>query len=104
MPDLLLSPTILDTLAKAQTAAAPDAQAAASALSGLGRKCWVSHGVISGMSNSAISSIESTRQATGSALAQASVQLAAKLEAAQKAYQSVDEELAGNLNKQMLDK
>jgi uncharacterized protein YukE len=104
MADLLVSPTTLETLAKNQTDAAKDAQAAADALSGTGSDCWVSHGVISGSSNGAFSSVEDIRQAAGSALADASSGLAAKLRAAKKAYEGVDGELAGGLSKQMLDK
>jgi hypothetical protein len=104
MADLLVSPIILETLASSQDAAAKDAQAAADALSGTGSDCWVSHGVISGSSNGAFSTIEDIRQAAGSALADASKGLAAKLRAAKLAYEGVDGELAGNLNKQMLDK
>ena len=103
MADLLVSPTILETLAKNQTDAAKDAQAAADALSGTGSDCWVSHGVISGSSNGAFSTIEDTRQAAGSALADASSLLAAKLRAAKQAYEGVDGELGENLNKQILD-
>jgi Excreted virulence factor EspC, type VII ESX diderm len=104
MADVLVSPTDLKTLADNQDAAAKDAQAAADALSGTGSDCWISHGVISGSSNGAFSTIEDIRQAAGSALADGSKGLAAKLRAAKLAYEGVDRELAGNLNKQMLDK
>ena|SRR5271156_3275956 len=104
MADLLVSPTTLTTLADKQDAAATHAQAAADAMSGTGSDCWVSHGVISGSSNGAFSTVEDIRQAAGSALADGSKGLAAKLRAARLAYDGVDGELAGNLNKQMLDR
>ncbi|OBG75005.1 hypothetical protein A5714_06820 [Mycobacterium sp. E2462] len=99
-----VSPSILETLARNQTDAAKDAQAAADAVSGTGSDCWVTHGVISGSSNGAFDAIETSRKAAGSALANASSGLAAKLRAAKQAYEGVDGELADNLNKQMLDK
>jgi hypothetical protein len=104
MADLLLSRTILETLAKNQEGAAKDAKAAADDLNGTGSDCWISHGVISGSSDGAFSTIEGIRQAAGSALSDASLKMAAKLRAARDAYTGVDSELAGNLNKQMLDR
>ena len=47
---------------------------------------------------------EDIRKAAGMSLANGSRTLAAKLLAAREAYTGVDSELAGNLNKQMLDK
>lgn len=104
MADLLLDPSKLEALARYQEAAAKDAEAAAGDLNGTGSSCWVSHGVISGSSNGAFSTIEDIRQAAGLALANGSKGFAAKLRAAKLAYEGVDGELAGNLNKQMLDR
>jgi hypothetical protein len=104
MADLLLNPSTLKTLADNQTDAAKDAEAAANALNGTGGNCWLTHGVISGCSNSAFDTIEGIRKAAGLALADGSNGLAAKLLAAKEAYTGVDSELAGNLNKQMLDR
>ncbi|MHA7652237.1 type VII secretion target [Mycobacterium sp. ML4] len=104
MTELTVSPTILATLARNQTDAAAYAQAGADALSGTGKDCWVSHGVISGASNVAFDTIEGIRQATGTAFADASLGLAAKLQAADAAYGGVDEELADNLQSQMRDR
>jgi hypothetical protein len=104
MADLLVSPRILETLAKNQADAAKYAQAAADALSGTGSDCWVSHGVISGTSNGAFDTIEGIRKAAGSALANAGNGLAAKLRTAKQAYEGVDGELSENLNKQVLDR
>jgi hypothetical protein len=104
MANVLVTPATLETLAKNQEAAVKDAQAAADAMNGTGTDCWVSHGVISGSSNGAFNTIEGIRKAAGTALANASNLMAAKLRTAKKAYEGVDAELAGNLNRQMLDK
>jgi hypothetical protein len=104
MADLLISPSILTKLADSQDAAAKDAQAAADALNGTGTDCWISHGVISGSSDGAFSTVEGIRKAAGTALADGSKGLAAKLRAAKQAYEGVDGELSQNLNKQMLDR
>ena len=104
MADLLLSPGTLKTLADRQTEAAKDAEAGAGALNGTGGNCWLTHGVISGCSNSGFDTIEGIRKAAGVSLANGSRTLAAKLLAAREAYTGVDSELAGNLNKQMLDR
>lgn len=104
MADVTVTPATLETLAKNQETAAKTAQTAADDLNGTGSDCWISHGVISGGSNGAISAIEGLRKAAGTALATASNTMAAKLRTASKAYTGVDGELAGNLNKQMVDK
>lgn len=104
MTVLYVSPATLETLAKNQTDAAGYAQAGADALSGTGKDCWISHGVISGSSNGAFDTIETIRQAAGTAFVNASLGLAAKLRAAEAAYEGVDGELADNLDSQMLDK
>lgn len=103
MTVLFVSPTTLETLARNQTDAAGYAQAGADALSGTGKDCWISHGVISGSSNGAFDTIEQIRRASGTAFADASLGLAAKLRAAAVAYEGVDGELADNLDSQMVD-
>lgn len=102
--NLYVNPTILETLATKQDEAGKWATQGADALSGTGSDCWVTHGVISGPSNSAFDTIESSRKAAGEALADASATLAAKLRGAKLAYEGVDGELKDNLAKQMLDK
>jgi ESX secretion-associated protein EspC/F len=104
MADLLLYPDILKTLSDRQIAASDYAVQGANALNGTGSNCWLTHGVISGCSNGAFSSIEDIRKAAGMALAKASTDMAAKLLTAKAAYTGVDSELAGNLHKQMVDK
>jgi hypothetical protein len=104
MANLLVSPAILETLATKQEAAQKDAQAGADALNGTGSNCWLNHGVISGCSNGGFDTIEGIRKAAGKALGDASLLLASKLRTAKAAYEGVDSELAGNLNKQLLDR
>lgn len=102
--NMTVTPATLETLAKNQEAAAKDAQAGAEAMNGTGSNCWLNHGVISGSSNGAFDTIEGIRKAAGNALANASNKMAAKLRTAKAAYSGVDSDLAGNLDKQMLDK
>jgi ESX secretion-associated protein EspC/F len=104
MARLVISSTILETLAKNQETAAKDAQAAAGDLDGTGSDCWISHGVISGSSDGAFDTIEGIRKAAGTALADASLRMAAKLRAADKAYKGVNSELGANFRRQMRDK
>ena len=104
MADLLIDPAKLETLAKNHEDAADVAKSAANDLAGTGNDCWITHGVISGSSDGAFSTIEGIRQAAGLALSDASRSMAAKLRAAKHAYEGVDSELGGNLNKQMVDK
>jgi Excreted virulence factor EspC, type VII ESX diderm len=101
---LLVDPSKLETLAKAQESAKKDAESAANDLNGTGGNCWLNHGVISGCSNGAFDTIEGVRKTAGLALGNASLKMAAKLRTAKLAYEGVDSELGTNLNKQMLDK
>jgi hypothetical protein len=104
MADLLIDPAKLETLAKNHEDASNAAKSAADDLSGTGSDCWITHGVISGSSDGAFSTIEGIRQSAGTALKNASTAMAAKLRAAKLAYEGVDSELGGNLNKQMVDR
>lgn len=103
MADLLISPSILETLAKNHEAAQKDAQAGADALNGTGMNCWLNHGMISGCSNGGFVTVEGIRKKAGEALGNASLLMAAKLRTAKAAYEGVDGELGDNLNKQMRD-
>jgi hypothetical protein len=100
-----VSPTILELLATKQEAAAEKSGEAAGATGGLTTAVWVTHGVISGVSNGAFSSAEDMRKKAGQNLATAGKDLAAKLRAAKQAYTGVDHDLGDNIDKtQMLDK
>jgi Excreted virulence factor EspC, type VII ESX diderm len=104
MANLTVTPEYLEKIAKRQDEAASEAAGAASAAAGTGSACWLTHGVISGSSNSSIGDTESARQAAGNAIKQASVDLATKLRTAKETYTAVDSELGGNLDKQVLSK
>jgi hypothetical protein len=105
MADLLLNPSTLTALANSQEAAAKHAEAAANDLNGTASDCRITHGAIGcPLAAGGLDSIEEIRRVAGQALADGSKHLAAKLRAAREAYQGVDGELAGNLNKQMLDR
>lgn len=104
MTELNVSASTLKTLANSQTTASSYAKAGADAVGGIGSDCWISHGVISGASNGAFSTVEEIRKAAGTAFSDASLGLAAKLTAAERAYEGVDEELADNLDSQMVDR
>ncbi|MBO0677341.1 ESX-1 secretion-associated protein [Mycolicibacterium sp. S2-37] len=104
MANLTVTPDYLEKLAKKQDDAVTEAGGAAGAASGTGTSCWINHGVISGASNSSISTAEDSRAAAGKTISQACSDLAAKLRVARQAYASVDAELGGNLDKQVLSK
>lgn len=104
MASMNVTADYLEKLAKKQDDAATEAAAAASAADGTGTSCWLTHGVISGASNSAIGGVESARSSAGKALRQASVDLAAKLRTAKEVYAGVDDDLSKNVDKQVLPK
>jgi hypothetical protein len=102
--DLHVTPSYLEKLATKQDEAATEAAGAATVHGGVGTNCWVSHGVMSGPSNSAVSTVETTRTTVGNALAKACSDLKGKLLTAKQMYAAVDDELAGNLDKQVVPK
>jgi uncharacterized protein YukE len=102
MANLEVTPGYLDKLAGKQDTAATEAAGAAMAAAGVGTSCWITHGVISGSSNGAFDTAEEARAAAGNTIAQASVNLAAKLRTGSKTYAAVDDEVSGNINKQVL--
>ena len=104
MANLTVTPDYLEKLAKRQDDAVTEASGAASAASGTGSSCWVNHGVISGASNSSITTAEESRAAAGKTINQACSDLAGKLRVARQLYADVDAELGGNVNKQVLPK
>jgi hypothetical protein len=100
MANLAVTPGYLDKLASKQDDASNKANDAASAASGIEPAVWVTHGVISGASNSAFTGAERMRREAGKDIAAASSDLAAKLRTAGVTYAGVDDELGGNLDKQ----
>lgn len=100
--ELSVNPEHLEELAEEQTEAAKSAGEAASAANGTGQSCWITHGVISGSSNGAFTTVGEARYAAGKSIAQASSDLAAKLLTASQTYTGVDADISGNLNQQVL--
>jgi hypothetical protein len=102
--NLIVTPANLEKYALKQDAASTKAGEAAGATSGLGGLAWLSHGLISGVSNGKITDTEKVRSAACGKISAAAHSLAEKLRAAKLAYQGVDAQLSANINKQMLDK
>ncbi len=102
MANLAVTPDYLEKLAKSQDEASNTAGDAATAASKIEVAVWVTHGVISGVSNSAFTAAEKARQGAGKNVSTATSDLAAKLRTAGQTYKSVDDELSGNLDKQVL--
>lgn len=103
MARLSVDERYLEQLATKQGQAATKAEEAASAASNTETAVWVTHGVISGSSNSAFVTAEKQRHGAGQNIRQHASDLAAKLRVAKQTYAGVDEDLSGNLDKQMLD-
>ncbi len=105
MPKILkVTPENLEKYAKKQDAASSKAAEAAAATSGLGTSVWLSHGVISGVSNVTFSDAQTVRSAACGKISAAAHSLAEKLRSAKATYEGIDAQLADNLNKQVLDK
>jgi len=102
--NLAVKPGYLEGLAKEQDEASKKAGYVATQAKDLGNDLWKSHGVISFWSNLGGASTEEGRRKAGKALAAAASDLAAKLRTADNAYQTIDEEMADNLSKQVLDR
>ena len=104
MADLTVDPDYLERLAKKQDDASGKAADAATAAAKIETAVWVTHGVISGVSNSAFTAAENVRRNAGKNIATAASDLAAKLRTAHTAYADVDSDLGANLDKQVLDR
>ncbi|OBG65089.1 MULTISPECIES: ESX-1 secretion-associated protein [unclassified Mycobacterium] len=103
MATLNVDEKYLEELATKQVQAATKAEEAATAAGNTETAVWVTHGVISGASNSAFVTAEKQRRGAGQNIRQHASDLAAKLRVAKQTYAGVDEDLSRNLNKQMLD-
>jgi len=104
MADLSVTPEYLEKLAKKQDDASGKASEAATAASKIETAVWVTHGVISGVSNSAFTAAEQVRSNAGKNIATAASDLAAKLRAADTVYAGVDDDSSVNISKQVLDR
>ncbi|MGF2947291.1 ESX-1 secretion-associated protein [Mycobacterium sp. Lab-001] len=103
MADLAVTPEYLEKLAKKQDDASGKASDAATAAAKIETAVWVTHGVISGVSNSAFTAAEKVRANAGKNIATAASDLAAKLRTADTVYAGVDEDLGASIDKQVLD-
>lgn len=102
MAYLTISPSYLDQLATKQDQASAAVGEAAAATAAMSTAVWVTHGVISGASNTAFDAAEAVRRAASGNLRTVATDLAAKLRTARETYMSVDEELGSSLDKQVL--
>ncbi|CDO88005.1 hypothetical protein AWC29_02345 [Mycobacterium triplex] len=103
MADLAVTPEHLDSLATKQDQAATQATTAASAGSNVEVATWVTHGVVSGVSNVAFTKAAAARKKTADAMSKASTELAGKLRTAKAVYGSADDEAGKSIDKQLLD-
>ncbi|WAC89805.1 type VII secretion target [Mycobacterium sp. Aquia_213] len=104
MADLAVTPEHLDTLATKQDQAATQATTPASAGANVEVATWVTHGVVSGVSNVAFTKAAAARKKTADAMSQASTKLAGKLRTAKAVYGSADGEASENIDRQLLDR
>lgn len=104
MAGLSVDPEYLKELAGYQDQVETKSVSGAKATDGTPTQLWVTHGVISGHSNTAGGSCISARRAAGGAIAKAAADLAAKLRASGSTYTAVDSDLSKNLDTQMLSK
>jgi Excreted virulence factor EspC, type VII ESX diderm len=101
---ITVDPAHLESLAVKQDQASGKAGQAVGAASEFGWQLWVTHGVISGISNGAIELAAGQRRGACQNIATAAHDLAAKLRTAKQTYEGVDQDLSGNLDKQMLER
>ncbi len=102
MANLLVTPEYLEKLATRQDEASKKAADAAGAAANIEVAVWVTHGVISGVSNSSFTAAEKARRGAGGNISTATSDLAAKLRTASQTYSGVDDDLRGNLGTQVL--
>lgn len=101
MPGLSVNPGKMEELAVKLDAAHEIAGEATGVTSSVENDCWVTHGVISGVSNGAFGLVAQARQAAVGNLAVRINDLAAKVRTAAATYSGVDRDLSGNLDNQM---
>lgn len=94
----------LDDAAAWQKKAAEHCGDAAGTTSGITTSVWVSHGVISGVSNWGFAGAADAHASAGRNLSAACNRMAAYLGTAGVMYKGVDSDLAVNLDKQVLDR
>lgn len=102
MADLAVTSGYLDTLAQLQDQAAETAGSAETATSGIGKNLWLTHGVVSSITNIAVDKAEAVRRTVGEAMKHASTGLAAKLRTASTAYDHTDEQAGLTIDGQVI--
>lgn len=104
MQELTVDPDYLNELAGFQDQASGQATSGAKATHKVSHDLWLTHGVISGVSNTEVSDAVNDRVAAGKAIAKACAALADSLRSAADAYQGTDEQESENLDNQLLDR
>src|ERR1700692_4081592 len=102
MSDLEVTPDYLEKLATIQEQTSADTGSAAGVATGISTDLWVTHGVISGHSTTAVANAERARRSVVEAMQVFSHELAVKLGAAADAYASTDEHAGENIDEQVL--
>ncbi|MBY0441264.1 MAG: ESX-1 secretion-associated protein [Mycobacteriaceae bacterium] len=101
MADLRTNPDYIKTLAPHQTQAAAAFGSAAGAISGLAERVSTTHGVVCGVSQSALQNLEEAHNNLAKAMQEFSNQLATWLSKASDAYARTDNLAAENLHRQI---
>lgn len=99
--ELRVTSQYLRELADKQDLAAGQIGSAGKAARGIGTKLWVTHGVVCGATNEAVTHAEAARRAAAHAMRGVSTDLAAKLRDAARHYDGTDVEAATNLDDQV---
>src|SRR5215813_3375724 len=102
MQDLVVTPNYLDKLATIDDQTSDKTASAAGVASGISTDLWVTHGVICEKSNRALTDAEAARRSLVEAMQSFAHQLALKLGTAADAYSSTDQEMAANIDKQIV--
>jgi hypothetical protein len=102
MSDLEVTPNLLNKLATIDQQTSDNIGSAAKVATGISTDVWVTHGVICGDSNKALTDAESARRSLVEAMQTFAHDLATKLDTAAVAYVSTDEQVAKAIDKQVL--
>lgn len=96
-----VKPAYLEGLANKQDEAAGRIGSATKATDGIGKKVWVSHGLVCAPTNEAVKDAEAARRRAGQAMRAVSTDLAVKLRKAAEKYKGSDLAAASNLDNQI---
>ncbi|MEE6179554.1 type VII secretion target [Mycobacterium sp. 050134] len=103
MIDLTVDPRYLKELAQYQDQAAVHSSSGATAAEETATNLWVTHGVISGLSNTAAGRCVNVRRAAGVAMADVSARLATALRIAGRLYANVEEDSKDTVDAVLFD-